>query len=104
MTEHRASRSLRFSETVRVLSDSARRQGLEVPMFRSPCRNPEHTRTLRRRPDGVVVAVRLSDRPFAAVQADLVDSFVATNDIAPAEVAKVREELWCALERAGQAQ
>ena len=73
-------------------------------MFRSPCRNPEHTRTLRRRPDGVVVAVRLSDRPFAAVQADLVDSFVATNDIAPAEVAKVREELWCALERAGQAE
>lgn len=100
-----ANPSLRFAETVRILCDSAHRQGLEVPAFRSPCRNPEHTRTIRRRPDGgVTVAVRITGRPFAAVQADLIDSLVATNDIAPAEVAKVREELWCALERAGQAE
>ena len=100
-----ANPSLRFAETVRILCDSARRQGLEVPAFRSPCRNPEHTRTIRRRPDGgVTVAVRITGRPFAAVQADLIDSLVATNPLDKGAAVAVREQFWCALAAAGQAQ
>ena len=105
MTSKTANLSLRFAETVRVLCDSARRQGLEAPAFRSPCRNPEHTRTIRRRPDGgVTVAVRMTGRPFAAVQADLIDSLIVTNPLDPGAAAVVREELWRALAAAGQAQ
>ena len=54
-----------------------------VPSFRSPPGVPGVARTLRRRPDGSVqVAVTMAERPWAAVQADLVEGFVVANRLA----------------------
>ncbi|MFN8051018.1 MAG: hypothetical protein U0Q22_06260 [Acidimicrobiales bacterium] len=95
--------SIRFSESVRVLSDAARQLGLSVPAFRSPPQRPEVDRSLRRRPNGeTVVAVRLSGRPFAAVQNDLIEALLLVNEVGPTVVQVTRRELWNALARAGQ--
>jgi hypothetical protein len=95
--------SLRFSESVRVLSDAARRQGYVVPAFRSPPHRPDVDRALRRRPNGdVTVAVRLAGRPFAAVQADLIDSLLVVNRVPAESQQSARRALWNALARAGQ--
>ena len=98
--------SLRFSESVRVLSDTARHLGFAVPAFRSPPQDPAVDRSLRRRPGGntgdTVVAVRLSGRPFAAVQTDLIEALLLINEVPGAEVQAARRELWNALARAGQ--
>ena len=97
------SQSLRFSESVRVLSDAGRRRGLTIPAFRSPPQRPEVDRTLRRRPNGeVTVAVRLAGRPFAAVQTDLIEALLLVNEVEAAATQAVRRELWNALARAGQ--
>lgn len=92
------SQSLHFAESVRVLSTAARGLGLDVPAIRSRPRRDDVDRTIRRRPDGeAVVAVRLEDRPFAAIQADLVESFVVTNQFVGADASLLRRELWAAL-------
>lgn len=97
------SQTLRFSESVRVLSDAARRRGLTVPAFRSPPQRPDVDRSLRRRPSGeVTVAVRIAGRPFAAVQADLIEALVIVNEIPAADTQPMRRELWNALAGAGQ--
>jgi len=97
------SQSLRFSETVRVLADAARRQGLVVPAFRCPPQRPDADRTLRRRANGeCTVAVRVAGRPFASVQADLIEALVIVNEVPAAAVQPVRREFWNALARAGQ--
>lgn len=96
------STSLRFAESVRVLSNAARSCGLEVPAIRSRPRRTDVDRTIRRRPDGeAIVAVRLEGRPFAAVQADLVESFVVANGLVDADAARLRRDLWRALEAGG---
>lgn len=95
--------SLRFSESVRVLSDAARRRGLTVPAFRSPPHRPDVDRAVRRRANGeVTVAVRLAGRPFAAVQSDLVDALLYVNEVDASKVQEERRLLWNALARAGQ--
>jgi len=95
--------SVRFSESVRVLSDAARQRGMTVPAFRSPPSRPDVDRSLRRRPGGdAVVAVRLSGRPFAAVQTDLIESLLVVNAVDEAAAQPLRRELWNALARAGQ--
>ncbi|MBX7069673.1 MAG: hypothetical protein K1X38_09835 [Microthrixaceae bacterium] len=97
------SSSLRFSESVRVLSDAARRLGWVVPAFRSPPQRPDVDRALRRRGDGhVTIAVRLAGRPFAAVQADLIDALLIVNEIVGADAQSSRRSLWNALALAGQ--
>jgi len=97
------SQTLRFSESVRVLSDAARRRGLTVPAFRSPPQRPEVDRTLRRRPGGeVTVAVRVAGRPFAAVQTDLIEALLIVNEVEADAAQSVRRDLWNALARAGQ--
>lgn len=94
--------SLRFSESVRVLAEAGRRSGLTIPVFRTPPQRPDVDRAMRRRPDGsCVVAVRVAGRPFAAVQADLIDALLVVNDL-DASSGAVRRELWNALARAGQ--
>ncbi|MFM7068013.1 MAG: hypothetical protein ACKOYM_01010, partial [Actinomycetes bacterium] len=77
---------------------AARRRGLRPPVFRSPPRIDGVDRTIRRRPDGVVVvAVRLADRPFAAVQADVVEGVVVANELDAADAARFRQSAWSAL-------
>lgn len=90
--------SLLFAETVRVLSNAARLLGLEVPAIRSRPRRNDVDRTIRRRPSGeAIVAVRLEGRPFAAVQADLIESFIVANGFTGADASLVRRDLWTAL-------
>lgn len=93
------SRSLHFAESVRALSATARGLGLDVPAIRSRPRRADLDRSLRRRSDGqVVVSVRLDERPFAAVQADLVEAFVVVNEFVGADAALLRRSLWQSLE------
>jgi hypothetical protein len=84
---------------VRTVSGVARRRGLAVPAFRSPPRADGLDRSIRRRRDGVaVVAVRLAGRPFAAVQADVIDGVVAANGLDGAGADRFRRAAWGALE------
>ena len=96
--------SLRFAESVRVLSGAARGQGLVVPAFRSPPHSPSNDRTIRRRGSDVTVAVRLNGRPFAAVQSDLIQGLLVVNEIEVAHADEVRRTLWNALAAAGLAE
>ena len=87
--------SLEFSHTARSVADAARRAGWQVPSFRSPPRLAGARRTMRRRADGsLVVAVRIFDRPWPAVVADLVEGVVVANDLAGAEAQRCRDVLW----------
>ncbi len=92
------SANLRFAQAVRAISESARLQGLEVPMFRSPPRATGAVRTLRRGRRGTTVSVSVRDRPWLAVLADLVDGVVATNRLEGGPAIRCRTALWAALE------
>ena len=92
--------SLRFAETVRAVVTAARRRGLRPPVFRSPPRVPGADRTIRRTPDGgAVVAVRVAGRPFAAVQADVVEGVVVANRLDVATADRFRRAAWHELDR-----
>lgn len=93
--------SLRFSETVRILSGVARQHGLQPPAVRSPPADPTCDRSIRRRDTGVTLAVRLSDRPFPAVCADLVDGYLTVNGVTGHAAEEVRRDMWAALAKVG---
>ncbi len=93
------STSIRFSHAVRTVSEATRLQGLEVPMFRTPPRAKGAVRTLRRDRRGATVAVRIHDRPWINVLADLVDGIVAANGLQGGPAIRCRTALWAALER-----
>lgn len=91
--------SLRFATAARALGQTARRQGLAVPGFRSPPRLPEVDRTVRRLPSGqVMVAVRLRGRPWIAVVSDMVEGVVVANRLVAADADAIRRRLWACLE------
>ncbi len=48
------------------------------------------------------MAVRIDGRPFAAVQADLIEGLVTVNDVHGAEASGLRRRLWNALDVADQ--
>ena len=48
------------------------------------------------------MSVRLAGRPFAAVQADLIDALIVVNRVVDASAQETRRDLWNALARAGQ--
>ena len=91
--------TLRFAHAVRTLSEATRLQGLAVPLFRTPPRRSDAVRTIRRTRRGATVAVRVADRPWTAVLADLVDGVVAANDLHAGQAIRCRTALWAALER-----
>jgi hypothetical protein len=68
------------------LAHACGRLGLVAPSFRSPPAVPGVDRTLRRQRagdgGGVVVAIRLWGRSFAAIRADMVDGVLAANRVA----------------------
>jgi hypothetical protein len=88
------SSTARFAHAARALTREARRRGLVAPSFRCPPRLVGADRTLRRRPGGGVVAVRVRDRPWPAVLADMIEGVVAVNDLAPPAATRVRTDLW----------
>ncbi len=89
--------TLRFTAAARALADAARRLGLEPPSFRSPPRLGSVDRSLRRHPRGTVVAVRLRERPWPAVLADMVEGVIAANDLSASAADCVRGALWQAV-------
>ncbi len=90
--------ALRFADTARRLGAAAHEAGLSVPAFRSPPRVAGAARTIRRYPAGAVVSVRLRERPFVEVVADMVDGVLAANQVAPADAPRMRARLAAALD------
>jgi hypothetical protein len=83
-----------FAGAARTLTRAARGMGLVVPSFRCPPRLIGVDRTIRRRPDGAIVAVRLRGRPWAAVLADMIEGVVVANALQPPAADRVRADLW----------
>ena len=82
-----------FAAVARRLADTTRAAGLAVPAFRSPPRIPGAARSLRRYPGGTVVSVRLRDRPFDAVIADMVEGVIVTNRLSGEAALRARTYL-----------
>lgn len=89
-----SSTTTRFAHAARTLARESRRRGLTGPSFRCPPRLVGADRTLRRRPGGGVVAVRVRGRPWPAVLADMIEGVVVVNDLSPPRATRVRTELW----------
>src|SRR3954470_7434699 len=90
--------SLEFSRAAQVVADAARAAGWIVATFRSPPRLAAARRTLRRRADGgLVVAVRIVDRPWPAVLADLVEGVVVANSLRGEDAQRCRDAVWAAV-------
>lgn len=83
-----------FAAAARLLAREARRLGLVGPSFRCPPRLVGVDRTIRRRPDGAIVSVRMRDRPWPAVLADMIEGVVVTNLLTPPQSDRLRAELW----------
>ena len=92
-----AATTTEFAAAARTLTREARRRRLVAPGFRCPPRLVGVDRTIRRRPDGAVVAVRLRDRPWAAVLADMIEGVVVANRLTPPVSDRLRAELWDAV-------
>jgi len=82
-----------FAAAARLLADATRAAGLTVPAFRSPPRLAGVARSLRRYPGGTVVSVRLRDRSFEAVVADMVEGVVVTNRLSGEPALRARTYL-----------
>jgi len=92
--------TVEFAAAARTLSREARRRGLVGPSFRCPPRLVGVDRTIRRRPNGAVVSIRLRGRPRGAVIADMIEGVVVANDLRPPAADRARTELWAALDQA----
>ena len=90
--------TVEFAAAARTITREARRRGLVGPSFRCPPRLVGIDRSIRRRPDGAVVSIRLTGRPHGAVIADMIEGVVVTNDLRPPAADRVRTELWAALD------
>ena len=87
--------ALQFAEAVRLVVGMAQRRALRPPVFRSPPGLAGVDRSIRRRPNGtVVVAVRRTDRPLAAVQADVIEGVVAANGLVGEAADRFRHSAW----------
>ena len=82
-----------FAVVARQLAEATRGAGLAVPAFRSPPRIPGVARSLRRYPGATVVSVRLRDRSFDAVVADMVEGVVVTNRLSGEPALRARTYL-----------
>jgi hypothetical protein len=90
--------TVEFAAAARTLTREARSRGLVGPSFRCPPRLVGVDRSIRRRPDGAVVSIRLKDRPRGAVVADMIEGVVVANGLRPPAADRLRTELWTALD------
>lgn len=97
MVDVMQSSSLRFATAVQALATATRSLGLTMPGFRSPPRLAGVQRSIKRWPSGATVAVVVRGRPWAAVQADLVDGVVTANGLEGAAADHARAVLWLAI-------
>jgi len=88
--------TLQFAAAARALGAEARKRGLIAPGFRSPPRLAGASRTIRRRPGGAVIAVRVKGRPWAAVLADMIEGVIVANRLAGPAADQTRTGLWAA--------
>src|SRR5690242_13158195 len=95
--------TLRFADAARRLTAAARAAGLAVPAFRSPPRLGGAARSIRRYPGGTVVSVRLRDRQFADVAADMVEGVLAANSVSGPAAEHLRAALSDAVDPTGPA-
>ncbi len=95
--------AVQFADAAQTLARAASALGLVPPSFRFPPRIPQAARTLRRRRGRCVVSVVVRDRPWVAVQADMIEGVVATNLLASADADRARTALWNALVDQGRA-
>ncbi|MGA1436240.1 MAG: hypothetical protein ACO35F_02055 [Ilumatobacteraceae bacterium] len=97
------SAALDLASAVRVIGSTLQRLGLSAPVFRSPPRIVGVDRSIRR-PDregsgaSAVISVRVKDRPWPAVVADLVEGAVVVHSLDSPEADQVRRKLWADLE------
>jgi hypothetical protein len=89
-----AATTVQFAAAARALAAAARRFGLAAPSFRTPPRLVGLDRTLRRHPQGGVVAVHLRGRPWAAVVADMIEGVVVLNRLDARSANRARADLW----------
>ena len=74
-------------------------RGLDMPLFRSPPRLHGVQRSLTRRAIGAsTVSVRLRQRPWPAVLADMIEGVVVVNALHGSEADDLRHALWSALD------
>ena len=92
--------TVEFAAAARTLTREACRRGLVGPSYRCPPRLVGVDRSIRRRPDGAVVSIRLHGRPRGAVIADMIEGVVVANGLRPPAADRVRSELWAAMEPA----
>ena len=91
------STSLRFAAAVRSLGDVARAGDLLMPSFRSPPALTHAQRSIRRHRGVPTVAVRLRQRPWSAVLADMIEGVVVANGLVGAPAHAARDALWAGL-------
>jgi hypothetical protein len=87
----------RFADAARRLGAATHAAGLTVPAFRTPPRLPGADRTIRRYPGATVVSVRVTNRRFADVLADMVDGVLVANGVPPEHAPQVRARLHAAV-------
>ncbi len=92
------STSIRFAAAARDLTRAARLCGLTAPRFKSPPRLGGYSRTIRRQPSGITVAIALRERPWAAVLADMIEGVVVGNGLSGVKADQVRRALWLAVD------
>ena len=90
--------TVEFASAARALTREARRRGLVGPSFRCPPRLVGVDRSIRRRPTGAVVSVRLADRPRSAVIADMIEGVLVTNGLRPPQADRLRADLWAVID------
>ncbi len=95
--------TLRFASAARRLGAAARAADLVVPAFRCPPRVADVSRTIRRYPGGAVVSVRLRDRPFPDVAADMVEGVLVVNSLQGEAATRMRAALTDAVDASGDA-
>ncbi|HUS42867.1 MAG TPA: hypothetical protein VMY16_09390 [Ilumatobacteraceae bacterium] len=92
--------AVEFATVARTLTREARRRGLVGPSYRCPPRLVGVDRSIRRRPNGAVVSIRLHGRPRPAIIADMIEGVVVANGLRPPAANRIRTELWTAIEPA----
>jgi len=96
--------TVEFAHAARTLSRAARSLGLDAPSYRCPPRLVGIERSIRRRPKGAVVSIRVKNRPLGAVLADMIEGVIVANRLVPPHADRVRTDLWAVMTEGAEIQ